>query len=127
MLESNINYNAICLYRQILLVAILRKILNFIRIKEHVGETRSTVCTHRYADCLLQNTSTKDNNYVVNQKLQHVDDTSFRELFGRIRVVLKKIRSVSIKEGQPIIKHHRGKTIGYRVPFEEGQSIINER
>ena len=40
---------------------------------------------------------------------------------------LKKIRSVSIKEGQPIIKHHRGKTIGYRVPFEEGQSIINER
>jgi hypothetical protein len=26
-----------------------------IRIKEHVGEKRSTVCAHRYADCLLKN------------------------------------------------------------------------
>jgi hypothetical protein len=31
-----------------------------IRIKEQVGEKRSTVCTHRYADCLLKNTSTKE-------------------------------------------------------------------
>ena len=53
-----------------------------------------TVCTHRYADCLLKNMSTKDNKYVVNQQLGHVDDNSFRELFGRIRVVLYKIRSV---------------------------------
>jgi nitrite reductase/ring-hydroxylating ferredoxin subunit len=35
------------------------------RIKEKVGEKRSTVCTHRYADCLLKNTSTKHNKYVV--------------------------------------------------------------
>jgi hypothetical protein len=27
------------------------------------------------------------NKYVVNQKLEHVEDISFRELFGRIRVV----------------------------------------
>jgi hypothetical protein len=26
-----------------------------IRIKEHVGEKRGTVCAHRYADCLLKN------------------------------------------------------------------------
>jgi hypothetical protein len=43
-------------------------------INEQVGEKRSTLCTHRYADCLLKNTSTKDNKYVVNQKLEHVDD-----------------------------------------------------
>jgi hypothetical protein len=52
--------------------------LDFNRIKEQVGEKRSTVCTHRYADCLLKNTSTKENKYVVNQKLEHVDDMSFR-------------------------------------------------
>jgi hypothetical protein len=28
-------------------------------INEQVGEKRSTVCTHRYTDCLLQNMSTK--------------------------------------------------------------------
>jgi hypothetical protein len=28
----------------------------------------------------------KHSKYVVNQKLEHVDDISFRELFGRIRV-----------------------------------------
>jgi hypothetical protein len=32
--------------------------------------------------------STKHNKYVVNQKLEHFDDISFRELYGRIRVVL---------------------------------------
>jgi hypothetical protein len=41
---------------------------------------------NRYADCLLKNTSTKDNKYVVNQKLEHVDDISFSEFVGRIRV-----------------------------------------
>ena len=43
-----------------------------IRIKEQVGEKRSTCGTHRYVDCVLKNTSTKDNKYVVNQKLEHV-------------------------------------------------------
>jgi uncharacterized cupin superfamily protein len=43
-----------------------------IRITEHVGEKRSTVCTH-----LLKNTSTKHIKYVVNQnKHEHVDDLS---------------------------------------------------
>jgi hypothetical protein len=36
---------------------------------------------------------TKQTN-VVNQKLEHVDDISFRDLFGRIRVVFYKILSV---------------------------------
>jgi len=35
--------------------------------KGKVGEKRSTVCT----DCLLKNTSTKPNKYVVYQKLNH--------------------------------------------------------
>jgi len=34
----------------------------------------------------VENTSTKHDKYVVNKKLEHVDDISFRELFGRIRV-----------------------------------------
>ena len=37
-----------------------------------------------YTDCLLKNTSTKHNKYVVNEKLENVDDISFRELFGRM-------------------------------------------
>ena len=37
--------------------------------------------------CLLKNTSTKDNKYVVNQTLEHIDDISFRELFGIISVL----------------------------------------
>jgi len=63
------------------------------RIKEQVGEKRSRVCTHKHSDCLLKNTFTKDNKYVVNQKLEHVDDISFREMFGRNRVVFYKLRS----------------------------------
>ena len=47
---------------------------------------RSAVCTHRYADCLLINTSTKHSKYVVNQTLEHFDAISFREIFVRIRV-----------------------------------------
>jgi hypothetical protein len=57
--------------------------------------TRSFIFTFRYIDDvlslnnyrfgLLKNTSTKDNKYVVNQKFEHVDDISFRELFSRIR------------------------------------------
>ena len=38
------------------------------------------------ADCLLKKTSTKHNKYAVNENLEHVDDISFRELIGRIRV-----------------------------------------
>jgi hypothetical protein len=41
-------------------------------------EKRCTICTHGYADFLLKNTSTKHSKYVVNQKHEHVDDTSFR-------------------------------------------------
>jgi hypothetical protein len=42
-----------------------------------------------YADCLLKTTSTKHSKYVVNQKLEHIDDISFRDLFDRIRVPIK--------------------------------------
>jgi hypothetical protein len=49
-------------------------------IKEQVGDKWSTVCAHRFADCLLKTRS-------PNQKLEHVDDFSFRELFGGIKVV----------------------------------------
>jgi len=35
--------------------------------------------------------STKRKKYCVNQNLEHVDDISFRELFGRIRVVFYTI------------------------------------
>ena len=31
----------------------------------------STVCTHRYADCLLKSSSTKHSKYIVNQKLEN--------------------------------------------------------
>jgi hypothetical protein len=50
---------------------------------EQIDEKRSTVCTHRYADCLVKNTFTKDNQYVVNHKHEHVDDISFPEHFAR--------------------------------------------
>jgi hypothetical protein len=52
--------------------------------------------TNLYADCLLKNTSTKYNKYAVNQKLEHVDDISFRELFGSVFsfFFFYKIRSV---------------------------------
>jgi hypothetical protein len=65
-----------------------------IRIKEQVGEKMSTICTYRYADCLLKNTCTKHSKYVVIQKLEPVEDISFRELFGRIREAFYTIRSV---------------------------------
>jgi hypothetical protein len=45
-----------------------------IRIKKQVCEKRSTGCTHRYAACLLKNTSIKENKYVVNQKLEHASE-----------------------------------------------------
>jgi hypothetical protein len=42
----------------------------------------------------LKITSTKNSKYVVNQKLVHVNDISFRDLFDRTRVTFYKIRSV---------------------------------
>jgi hypothetical protein len=39
----------------------------------------------------LKNTPTKDNKYVVNQKVEHVDDVSFGEPFAKIRVVFNKL------------------------------------
>ena len=42
----------------------LYELICLIRIKEQVGEKRSTVCTRRYADCLLKNVSTKHKKYV---------------------------------------------------------------
>ena len=64
------------------------KSIFLIRLKEQVGEKKSTVCTHRYTeDCLLKTTSTKENLYVVNQKLEHVENISFRKKIDRIRVV----------------------------------------
>ena len=58
------------------------------------GIRRREVCFHRYADCLLKNTSTKHNKYVVNQKREHVDDINFKELSGRIRVGFYKLSTL---------------------------------
>jgi hypothetical protein len=69
--------------------------------------------------------------FVVNQKLEHVEDISFRELFGRIRVVFYKIRFVSsifnLSEACDcmfchvfVALNHTGKDV-YRI-----QSTVNE-
>ena len=42
-----------------------------VRIKEQVGDRRSTVCTHRYADCLLKNMST---NKFLDYSKSHLGD-----------------------------------------------------
>jgi hypothetical protein len=63
-----------------------------IRIKEQVGERMSTVCSHKYVDCLLENRSREHIKCVFNEKLEHVDDFSFRELVGRIRMVIYKVK-----------------------------------
>ena len=47
-------------------------------IKEQVGEKRSTICTHGYANFLLKNALTKHNKYVVNQILEYIDNIGFR-------------------------------------------------
>jgi hypothetical protein len=51
-----------------------------------VGETRNTICTNRYANYLLKSTSNEHSIYVVNQKLEHIDDISFKEFFDSFRV-----------------------------------------
>jgi hypothetical protein len=45
---------------------------------------KKTAGTHRNASSVLKNTTIKLSKYVVNQKLEHVGDISFRELSGRI-------------------------------------------
>ena len=42
-----------------------------IRIKKKSARIRATICTHRYADCMLKNTFTKHNKYVVIKKLEN--------------------------------------------------------
>jgi uncharacterized protein (UPF0210 family) len=41
-----------------------------------------------------KNTTIKLNKYVVNKKIEHFDDISFKELDDRIKVVAYKIRFV---------------------------------
>jgi hypothetical protein len=50
-----------------------------VRIKQNVGEKKSTVDIHMNGDCPLKNTPIKQTKYVINQKLQQFDDISFRE------------------------------------------------
>jgi len=42
------------------------------------ADRRSIVGSYIDADCLLKNTSAKQNIYVDNEKLQHLDEISFR-------------------------------------------------
>ena len=56
-------------------------------MKEQVCEKSCTVSTHRYADCLLKNMSTKHSKYVVNHELEHLDCISLEKNVGRIRVM----------------------------------------
>jgi hypothetical protein len=42
----------------------------------------------------LKNTSTKDNTYVVNQKLEHVDDISFSEVAFAFDYSAKKLQAL---------------------------------
>ena len=48
-----------------------------IRIKEQVRNRRSTVCTHRYADCLLKNMST---NKFLDYSKSHFSDMTIIEI-----------------------------------------------
>ena len=61
------------------------------RIQEQVSEKRSPVCTHMYTDCLEKHPPNITIRYQC-LKLEHFDDISFREMFGRIRVLLVFIR-----------------------------------
>ena len=59
-----------------------------IRIQKKSARIRATVCTPRYADCMLKNTFTKHNKYVVIKKLEHFY-ISFREENVVRRVICK--------------------------------------
>jgi hypothetical protein len=50
-----------------------------IQIHKQIGKKRSTEDIHGNADCPLKNTPTKQNKYVINQKLEQFNDISFRE------------------------------------------------
>jgi hypothetical protein len=50
-----------------------------IGIKEKVGEKRSTVCTHEYADCLLKNTSTPNIANMMSRHIKGVGPTHKKE------------------------------------------------
>jgi hypothetical protein len=52
------------------------KLMEIIRIKEQVGEKRSTFFTNDHAGCSLKNMSMKHSKYLVNQKHEHVDAIS---------------------------------------------------
>jgi hypothetical protein len=57
------------------------------RIQEQVSEKSSPVCTNMYTDCLEKHPP----NITIRcqcLKLEHFDDISFREMFGRISVLL---------------------------------------
>ena len=60
-----------------------------------VRKNGSTVRTHKNVDCLLKTLPPKQNKCVVNQ-LKNVDDISFRELFGSIRVDFYQEKDVSL-------------------------------
>ena len=64
--------------------------VGLIRIKEEVGKKGITVSAHRNADCLLNNTPARYNKYVVNQKLTHFDNISFREFLVEAECIKEK-------------------------------------
>jgi len=71
-----------------------------------MGTTSSGITYHHmYAVCLEKNTSTK-HKYVINQKLEQVEDISFRELFGRIRGVLQNKICLFLSQGILIYVDH---------------------
>ena len=65
-------------------------------VNKQIKTKRTTTFTVKllYFDCLLKNRSTKQSKYVVNQKLEHVNDISSKELCGKIRVVANKVKCV---------------------------------
>lgn len=65
-------------------------------MKEQVAEKRCTASTQRNADCLLKSMPTKHSKYVVNQKLEHLDDISSWLLFGFGRVFFHEVVFVSL-------------------------------
>ena len=85
-----------------------------------------------YGHYLLKNTSTKDNKYVVNQKIEHVDDISFKELFGRISDFLQNkicpflAQGICIYVGHSLFINHNW-TNSLNVSFILESGIVVER
>jgi hypothetical protein len=65
-----------------------------IRIKEQVGEKKSKVCTHKYSECILKNTSNKYNKYVVNEHSSMLMISVSENFLVESGWFLYKIRSV---------------------------------